>query len=105
MVVRFEVDACVPIAAPQNGGEGEKGEFESEPSLRTGASTSAAEIETPISVPAQQSFTDEEEAALWGIGSTAEDWGVEEQAPKPQIASRHKVKTKAEREERHLESK
>ena len=46
MIVRFEVDACVPIAAPQNDGDGEKGELESEPSLRAGASTSAAEIET-----------------------------------------------------------
>ena len=103
MVVRFEVDACV--AAPQNGGEGEKGEFESEPSLRAGASTSAAEIETAISVPARQSFTDEEEAALWGIGSTAEDWGVEEQAPKPQTPLCDSVKMKAEQEKLHLESK
>ena len=105
MVVRFEVDACVPVAAPQNSVEVEKGEFKPEPSLRARASPSAAEIERAISVSARQSLTDEEEAALWGIGSTAEDWGVEEQAPKPQTLSRDKVKTKAEREERHFESK
>ncbi|KAI1789995.1 hypothetical protein LXA43DRAFT_922815 [Ganoderma leucocontextum] len=96
MVVRFEVDACVPAtttAAAGSNEEAERGGSPSSPSPERNARGAEVATPDPISgIPvmksakalAQQSFNDEDEGALWGGGSTAEDWGVAEEPPAPQ---------------------
>ncbi|KAI1782790.1 hypothetical protein LXA43DRAFT_956977 [Ganoderma leucocontextum] len=96
MVVRFEVDACVPAtttAAAGSNEEAERGGSPSSPSPERNARGAEVATPDPISgIPvmksakalAQQSFNDEDEGALWGGGSTAEDWGVAEEPPASQ---------------------
>ncbi|PIL34959.1 hypothetical protein GSI_02746 [Ganoderma sinense ZZ0214-1] len=92
MVVRFEVDACIP-ATTTTAGDSEEGEEcdISGSDLISGVNT----LENAKS-PARQSFNNEDEESLWDGGSAAEDWGagadkgkgdVRNQAPPPQDLS------------------
>ncbi|TBU25106.1 hypothetical protein BD311DRAFT_700940 [Dichomitus squalens] len=83
MVVRFEVDACVAtsthVTPPHTDGDETRTEDSArELSERASGSIPVAPTEKVAGIQARQSFTNEDEANMWVVGSAAEDWGFTE---------------------------